>query len=214
VLIVGPDARTKGAWPTFTADAARALMRADVPFAVARAPELSPSHADEAYNAFFCTQFADFLSTGEISRPEAIVAALLALVSRGRFDRRIHPHTAALLGLAELGRVLRYSDVGRAKMGAERVRAAAEEAWSRGFLLVAPMSTSPPPRHGRALRDVLLQSFCKLGNLVDATGVAIPFGWFDGGRLPRSLQIMGPPGSEEAVLDLAERLEVLSGLEL
>ena len=42
--------------------------------------------------------------------------------------------------------------------------------------------------------------------LTDATAIAIPFGSFDGTTLPRSLQILGPPGSEQAVLDLAERL--------
>jgi Asp-tRNA(Asn)/Glu-tRNA(Gln) amidotransferase A subunit family amidase len=67
-------------------------------------------------------------------------------------------------------------------------------------------------------------TFCKLGNLTDATGLALPFGsypartaagrsWLrrSGARpepaMPRSLQILGPPGSEDAVLALAERLE-------
>jgi amidase len=50
------------------------------------------------------------------------------------------------------------------------------------------------------------QAFCKLGNLVDATACAIPCGKFANG-MPRSLQLLGPPGSEEAVLDFAERLE-------
>ena len=36
-----------------------------------------------------------------------------------------------------------------------------------------------------------------------------PFGRFPDG-LPRSLQIMGPPGSEDAVLYLAERLEAVA----
>jgi Asp-tRNA(Asn)/Glu-tRNA(Gln) amidotransferase A subunit family amidase len=40
----------------------------------------------------------------------------------------------------------------------------------------------------------------------------VPFGKFDDG-LPRSLQIMGPPGSEDAVLALAERLEAVGRLE-
>ena len=41
----------------------------------------------------------------------------------------------------------------------------------------------------------------------DATSIAVPFGRFEGTSLPRSLQILGPPGSEEAVLDLAAKLE-------
>jgi Asp-tRNA(Asn)/Glu-tRNA(Gln) amidotransferase A subunit family amidase len=43
------------------------------------------------------------------------------------------------------------------------------------------------------------------GNLSDATALAIPFGTFDG-RLPRAIQLMGPPGSERALLDLADRI--------
>jgi Asp-tRNA(Asn)/Glu-tRNA(Gln) amidotransferase A subunit family amidase len=54
--------------------------------------------------------------------------------------------------------------------------------------------------------DWSVLAFTKLGNLTDATSIAIPFGHFDGTPLPRSLQILGPPGSEQAVLDLAERL--------
>jgi Asp-tRNA(Asn)/Glu-tRNA(Gln) amidotransferase A subunit family amidase len=41
--------------------------------------------------------------------------------------------------------------------------------------------------------------------LVDATGLAVPFGRFPDG-LPRSLQLWGPPGSEMILLDVAERL--------
>jgi Asp-tRNA(Asn)/Glu-tRNA(Gln) amidotransferase A subunit family amidase len=41
------------------------------------------------------------------------------------------------------------------------------------------------------------------GNLTDATSLALPFGYFSDG-LPRSLQIMGPPGSEQAVLAAGE----------
>jgi Asp-tRNA(Asn)/Glu-tRNA(Gln) amidotransferase A subunit family amidase len=53
-------------------------------------------------------------------------------------------------------------------------------------------------------------SFCKLGNLTDATALALPFGSYrprGAPAMPRSLQILGPPGSEDAVLALAERLE-------
>jgi Asp-tRNA(Asn)/Glu-tRNA(Gln) amidotransferase A subunit family amidase len=40
----------------------------------------------------------------------------------------------------------------------------------------------------------------------DATALAIPFGRFAGG-LARSMQLLGPPGSEEALVDAAERME-------
>jgi Asp-tRNA(Asn)/Glu-tRNA(Gln) amidotransferase A subunit family amidase len=74
-------------------------------------------------------------------------------------------------------------------------------------LVVAPTMTLPPPHHGRAVLAWRWQAFTKLGNLTDSTCIAIPFGRFASCGLPRSLQVMGPPGSEEAVLDLAERLE-------
>ena len=43
------------------------------------------------------------------------------------------------------------------------------------------------------------------GNIVDATALAVPLGRFPGG-LPRSIQLMGPPGSEDALLEMASRL--------
>jgi Asp-tRNA(Asn)/Glu-tRNA(Gln) amidotransferase A subunit family amidase len=57
-----------------------------------------------------------------------------------------------------------------------------------------------------------LQAFCKLGNLVDATAAVVPFGTYEGG-LPRSVQILGPPGSEDGVMALAERLEAVGRVE-
>jgi Asp-tRNA(Asn)/Glu-tRNA(Gln) amidotransferase A subunit family amidase len=42
------------------------------------------------------------------------------------------------------------------------------------------------------------------GNIADATSLAIPFGHFADG-LPRAIQIMGPAGSEKALLNWAER---------
>ena len=73
-------------------------------------------------------------------------------------------------------------------------------------LVVTPTLTWPAPRHGRAELTPHLQAFCKLGNLIDATAVAVPFGTFDDG-LPRSVQVMGPAGSEHQVLALARKLE-------
>ena len=43
------------------------------------------------------------------------------------------------------------------------------------------------------------------GNLVDATGLAIPWDRFPDG-LPRGVQLLGPPGSERALIELAGRL--------
>ena len=77
---------------------------------------------------------------------------------------------------------------------------AARSSWS-------PTVAVKPPRHGRGVFVTRSMSFCKYGNLADATGLAVPFGTFPGTPvLPRSIQIMGPPGSEDAVLDLGARL--------
>ena len=75
------------------------------------------------------------------------------------------------------------------------------------MLIVSPTVTERPPRHGRAAFAYNLMSFCKLGNLTDATGLAVPTDPFPGSTLPRSFQILGPSGSEDAVLDLGARLE-------
>ena len=47
-----------------------------------------------------------------------------------------------------------------------------------------------------------------MGGIIIFTAISIPFGTFDSG-LPRGLQILGPSGSEGAVLALASRLEAL-----
>jgi amidase len=78
--------------------------------------------------------------------------------------------------------------------------------WAQGRLVIAPTTTISPPKHGRALLARTWQAFTRLGNLTDATACALPFGKFLTG-LPRSIQVLGPPGSEEDVLDLAETLE-------
>ena len=45
-----------------------------------------------------------------------------------------------------------------------------------GKLVIAPTATVPPPKHGRGIFTRNWQSFTKLGNLTDATAVALPFG--------------------------------------
>jgi Asp-tRNA(Asn)/Glu-tRNA(Gln) amidotransferase A subunit family amidase len=69
-----------------------------------------------------------------------------------------------------------------------------------------PTSTFPAPRHGGSLTNQYVMAYTMLGNVTDSTALAIPFGRFAGG-LPRSLQLLGPPGSERALIDAAERIE-------
>jgi Asp-tRNA(Asn)/Glu-tRNA(Gln) amidotransferase A subunit family amidase len=49
------------------------------------------------------------------------------------------------------------------------------------------------------------------GHLADATGLAIPWGTFAGTALPRAIQLLGPPGSESALLAMAEKLAPPTG---
>jgi Asp-tRNA(Asn)/Glu-tRNA(Gln) amidotransferase A subunit family amidase len=117
----------------------------------------------------------------------------------------VHPNTAILLaGCFALG--LRHRNRARAAEALEDLRRAAKKIWDDGTLIVSPTVTERPPRHGRAAFAYRLMSFCKLGNLTDATGIALPTAPFPGSNLPRSFQVLGPSGSEDAVLDLGERL--------
>jgi Asp-tRNA(Asn)/Glu-tRNA(Gln) amidotransferase A subunit family amidase len=126
----------------------------------------------------------------------------------------VHPNTATLL-LAVFALRVVHRDKARAAKKVDDLRAKVRAIWDSGALIVSPTTTVRPPHHGRGAFTYRSMSFCKLGNLVDATAIAIPCGAFAPARatsasssptLPRSLQIIGPPGSEDAVLDLAERL--------
>jgi amidase len=205
VVLYAPDRRCVGRWPTFVDDASRALAAAGVRFE--QDPSLpTPWRANHVYNAYLSSHFEQFASTGELPMSEGLPAVLLALASGGRLDRRVHPTSAALLALIALGSVTIFRDRARWEDALEDVRERVRAVWRSGRLLVSPTSTSYPPKHGRSALDWTVLAFTKLGNLVDATAVAVPFGTFLGTRLPRSLQILGPPGSEDAVLDLAQRL--------
>jgi Asp-tRNA(Asn)/Glu-tRNA(Gln) amidotransferase A subunit family amidase len=161
---------------------------------------------NQVYNAYVSSHFDEFSATGELPFAEGLAAVLLGLASLGRLDKRVHPTSGALLALMALGQATIYRNRARWERELDQVRARVRAVWDSGRLLVAPTSTSLPPRHGRAVFDWWVLAFTKLGNLTDATAIAVPFGHFEGTKLPRSLQILGPPGSEDAVLDLAQRL--------
>ncbi|MGD0526949.1 MAG: amidase [Polyangiaceae bacterium] len=205
VALYAPDRASLGRWPTFVADAAGALGGAGLRFEVDRTIP-GPSHVNHVYNGYVSSHFDEFSSSGELEFFEGLASVVLGLVTMGRLDKRVHPTSGALLALMALGRATIFRDRARWERELEEVRARVRAVWDSGRLLVAPTTTSLPPRHGRAVLDWRVLAFTKLGNLTDATSIAIPFGHFDGTSLPRSLQILGPPGSEQAVLDLAERL--------
>jgi amidase len=207
VALYVPDRACLGRWPTFVGDAARALMAAGVRFEVERTLP-TPSRANIVYNAYLSSHFEEFSSTGEIDFREGVSAVVLGLATLGRLDKRVHPTSAALLALLALGKATVFRDAPRWEDALADVRARVRAVWQSGRLVVSPTSTSLPPRHGRSALDWTVLAFTKLGNLSDATAISIPFGLFHGTKLPRSLQIFGPPGSEDAVMNLAQRLEI------
>ncbi|HEX8793277.1 MAG TPA: amidase family protein, partial [Polyangiaceae bacterium] len=207
VVLYGPDPASRGRWPTFVGDAARALMGAGVRFEMDRSLP-SASRANNLYNAYVSSHFDEFSSTGEMEFTEGLRAVLLGLASLGRLDKRVHPTSGALLALLAVGSGTIYRDRARWEDEVADLRAAMQAIWSTGRLVVAPTTTSLPPKHGRSALDWNVLAFTKLGNMVDATSISMPFGVFEGTGLPRGLQILGPPGSEERVLTLAQQLEV------
>lgn len=215
VVLYGPDHASEGRWPTFVGDAARALMAAGVRFEVVRTADAykadgrtlpAASRANNMYNAYVSSHFDEFSSTGEMEFAEGLSAVLLGLATLGRLDKRVHPTSGALLALLAVGSGTIYRDSARWEDEVAKLRAAMHAIWSTGRLVVAPTTTSLPPKHGRSALDWNVLAFTKLGNMVDSTSISMPFGVFAGTRLPRGLQILGPPGSEEHVLALAEKL--------
>ena len=209
VVLYSPDRLHSGDWPTFEADARGLLSSAGVRVHVDPALP-KPWQVNRLFAGYLCSHFDEFSqSGGEVEIPvlEGIAAVLAGLGSRGRFDKRVHPNTGALLLLVAFGRVTVYRN--RAKWE-QRYAAFNEQVnaiWRSGRFIVTPTSTLKPPHHGRSIFAHGVQSFTKFGNLTDATGIAIPFGTYPDTSLPRSLQIMGPSGSERALLAFAERLE-------
>lgn len=205
VALVVPDGPTIGEWPTFESDALAALKKIGAVLDKTAKPP-SPNKADKLYDAYVSSNFLKFLETGEMPTPEAIRSVVLGLASWGKLDKSFHPNTALLLGLIAVGRGTLHRDPKATKARVDRLQNTCNEIWSRNTLLVSPTTTFPAPLHGRALLTRRLVAFAKLGNLTDSTAVAVPFGKFPNG-LPRSIQVLGPAGSEDAVLDLGEKLE-------
>jgi len=212
VVVYAPDTAHDGEWPTFTTDALALLASAGVQAELTR--ELpTPTEVNALFTEYFAAHFKEFIAGDELPLAQALPAVLLGLVSGGRLDKRVHPNTGLLFaGAAALS--LRYRNRAPAAARLAKLRADIHAIWDRGHLVVTPTCTARPPKHGRAAWAYRLTTFCKLGNMVDATGLALPFGQYrvrGTVAMPRSLQILGPPGSEDAVLALAERLEARVG---
>jgi Asp-tRNA(Asn)/Glu-tRNA(Gln) amidotransferase A subunit family amidase len=137
---------------------------------------------------------------------EGMKAAFSSLAfGERRGDKRLHPHAAELLVLMSLGRVTVFSNRERALAKAEGIADRMRQLWDDGAIVVAPVATLPASPHGKGNEEHAEVLRCTAaGNLADATALSIPFGRF--GTMPRALQLMGPPGSEHALLDVADRL--------
>jgi Asp-tRNA(Asn)/Glu-tRNA(Gln) amidotransferase A subunit family amidase len=197
VALLGLDEFSKGHWPTFAADAREVFDRIGVPIAAASMP--TPREIDRAFASLLASHLELWF---EHRIASTAGAALLGLARRPH----MHPHTASVLLRLFILRCSIYRDRTRALERVDRVRAAAAENFAAGRLLVSPTTTFPAPPHGKAVFARGIGAFLKLANVIDATAIALPFGRFPGG-LPRSLQILGPAGSENAVLELARRVE-------
>jgi amidase len=206
VFVNAPSAGFEGRWPGFAADAAKALAKVGCEV---RGDHKLPSawRTLAIAQSMYCAHFEDMIADDPLGLFQGMVAAVSAIALRGRLfgDKRLHPTTAEMLLMTALGRVLLYRDKRAARESAARLRAAYDDLWARGYLVAAPTSVYPAPRHGRGVRHPLTLACTMPGNVVDATGLALPLGRFDDG-LPRSMQLLGPPGSEEILIAVAEKL--------
>lgn len=157
-------------------------------------------------SAVWASHFDALLDLDPMTFREGLSALVGAIVFGGRSDKRLHPRTAEVLALITLGRYTLFRDRGRALEGAHAFQNAVTALWDQGYLWVAPVCAYPAPRIGTTTRHIHLLDNTFPGNLADATGLAIPWGRFDDG-LPRALQLLGPPGSELTLIEVAGRLE-------
>ncbi|MBW2456889.1 MAG: amidase [Deltaproteobacteria bacterium] len=196
-----------GQWPGFVADVTPHVETA-FDTAVRKDHGLpKATRIRNIYSAVWASHLEDLVEAdATLSLGSALRASLGALLwGPQRGDRRIHPHSAKLLALMALGRITIFHSRKRALQGADRVRDQFRALWDKGYVVVAPATTLPASLHGNGNHDHAEVLFCTApGNLADATGLSIPFGRF--GTMPRALQLMGPPGSETALLEVADRL--------
>ena len=198
--------REGGQWPGFAAELAEPLRRALG--RVSGSEELpSAGKARWIYNSVWCSHFDELLAVEpELGLWRGLGAVLSAVVLRGALgDKRFHPATAEILLQVALGRLIMFRDKRAALAQARGYRDAFERIWARGGVVVMPVSVWSAPRLGTSNRNPRILECTMPGNLVDATGLAIPWDRFPDG-LPRGVQLLGPPGSERALIELAGRL--------
>ena len=204
VLFAGRGALA-GQWPTFAEDVAAPLARAAGDLLPARGLP-TPLRAMMAAFGKYAVHFDEMIASDPLGFRAGMAAAFSAILLRGRFgDRRLHPRTAeALVNIGALRLVLAFR-LSEARRNAQHLRDDIETTWDRGFVIAAPASVLPAPRHGWSNANLLHWAYSTPFNVADATGLAVPWGRFPNG-MPRALQLCGPPGSERTLLEIADRM--------
>ena len=80
---------------------------------------------------------------------EAIPAVAFSLATQGRFDRRVHTNTAAVMLLMQTGKLTIYRDPPRFDAAVGRLRHAMDAIWSKGRLVIAPTATMAAKKPSR-----------------------------------------------------------------
>lgn len=206
VELFAPETRE---WPRFAADV-RPVLDEALGLPIRGDGEIpSIDRVREVFAGIWASHLDDLLAVDpDMTFWRGLGAVLSGAVLRGRIfgDRRFHPLTADLLLLIALGRYTLYRDRDEATRKAHAVRDALRALFDDGRVIVMPVTVEPPPKILRTTRHHKLLDYTVYGNLADATGLSIPFGCFAGTELPRSIQLLGPPGSEDVLLDLGERI--------
>ena len=201
LALYGPDSSCAGAWPDFERELSAHLEARSMN--AWRVPMPTPAAIERAFVGLIASHVSELLR----GRARELMTAIPSALTIGPLlgDRRLHPRSArVLLELSILG-LVRDRDRARARRDARSVAERVGAHLDAGFVLLTPTTTFAAPRLGEALSTRGLATFTKLGNLVDATALSVPFGEFDDG-LPRGLQLLGPAGSELRLLELAERV--------
>lgn len=194
-----------GQWQTFAEDVLGSVARAagDV---VPRAGLPAPWRAMAASFRWYAANFEEMVASDPMGLVQGLGAAVSALLLRGKLgDRRLHPRTAEAMANIGLLRLLSSGTMQAARRDAQHLRDDIEAAWDRGLVIVAPVCVFPAPRHGWSNTNLRLWTYATPFNVADATGLAVPWGKFPGG-MPRALQLLGPPGSEQVLMEIADRM--------
>ncbi|MGE0792502.1 MAG: amidase family protein [Sandaracinaceae bacterium] len=194
VLWVAPDRFAYGMLDGFERTLRDRLARLGLP--IGPAPLPSPRAFDRAFTALIASRAPRILAAlGDPTEPRSTWL---------RRARQLHPQSARVY--AELSLLhLRHRDEASAWARVLELRRRAHPLFDAGLVLAMPTSGHSAPRLGTALSTRGAGAFVKIANLLDATDLSVPFGRFDDG-MPRGLSLVGPPGSERALIELAQAL--------